>query len=142
MVLIGDAAHAIVPFYGQGMNAAFESASLLDDLLANNSQAEALESFLPFSASRTVFAIRQLALITITRCGHRWPSHVLVAEEDRTSHGADFSGFIPALYGMVSFSNIPYQEAVERALRQTATLRTVLGLFALSTLVILGWWLR
>jgi kynurenine 3-monooxygenase len=24
-VLVGDAAHAIVPFYGQGMNAAFES---------------------------------------------------------------------------------------------------------------------
>ena len=34
VVLLGDAAHAVVPFYGQGMNAAFESARLLDELLA------------------------------------------------------------------------------------------------------------
>ena len=33
-VLIGDAAHAIVPFYGQGMNAAFEDVRRLDELHA------------------------------------------------------------------------------------------------------------
>jgi kynurenine 3-monooxygenase len=32
-VLIGDAAHAIVPFYGQGMNAGFEDCRILDELL-------------------------------------------------------------------------------------------------------------
>ena len=31
-LLIGDAAHAIVPFYGQGMNAGFEDCSILDML--------------------------------------------------------------------------------------------------------------
>ncbi|MBC8112008.1 MAG: FAD-dependent monooxygenase, partial [Verrucomicrobia bacterium] len=31
--LIGDAAHGIVPFYGQGMNAGFEDCAVLDDLL-------------------------------------------------------------------------------------------------------------
>lgn len=31
--LIGDAAHAIVPFYGQGMNAGFEDCRTLDELL-------------------------------------------------------------------------------------------------------------
>lgn len=31
--LIGDAAHAIVPFYGQGMNAGFEDCRILDELL-------------------------------------------------------------------------------------------------------------
>ena len=40
VVLIGDAAHAVVPFYGQGMNAAFESANLLDELLAQQEQAD------------------------------------------------------------------------------------------------------
>ncbi len=32
-LLIGDAAHGIVPFYGQGMNAGFEDCRLLDELL-------------------------------------------------------------------------------------------------------------
>ena len=33
VALIGDAAHAIVPFYGQGMNAGFEDITAIDDLL-------------------------------------------------------------------------------------------------------------
>ena len=32
-VLVGDAAHAVVPFYGQGMNAAFEDCVVLDECL-------------------------------------------------------------------------------------------------------------
>src|SRR5690606_30973476 len=32
-LLIGDAAHAIVPFYGQGMNAGFEDCSILNAML-------------------------------------------------------------------------------------------------------------
>ena len=33
LLLIGDAAHAIVPFHGQGMNCAFEDCVVLDELL-------------------------------------------------------------------------------------------------------------
>ena len=32
-LLLGDAAHAIVPFYGQGMNASFEDVVVLDEIL-------------------------------------------------------------------------------------------------------------
>src|SRR5690606_39077099 len=32
-LLLGDAAHAVVPFYGQGMNASFEDCRVLDELL-------------------------------------------------------------------------------------------------------------
>jgi kynurenine 3-monooxygenase len=35
VALLGDAAHAIVPFYGQGMNAAFEDVAVLDELIAD-----------------------------------------------------------------------------------------------------------
>lgn len=38
-ILIGDAAHAIVPFYGQGMNAGFEDCRILDQLLDEHSDA-------------------------------------------------------------------------------------------------------
>ena len=35
VLLIGDAAHAIVPFFGQGMNAAFEDCRILAEMLAD-----------------------------------------------------------------------------------------------------------
>lgn len=38
LLLIGDAAHAIVPFHGQGMNCALEDCRLLDEILADGSQ--------------------------------------------------------------------------------------------------------
>jgi kynurenine 3-monooxygenase len=42
VLLLGDAAHAIVPFHGQGMNAAFEDCSVLDALLDRHDDWEAL----------------------------------------------------------------------------------------------------
>lgn len=47
-LVVGDAAHAMVPFYGQGMNAGFEDCLLLDELLQNRgrkSLEEALEEY-------------------------------------------------------------------------------------------------
>lgn len=47
VLLIGDAAHAVVPFYGQGMNAAFEDCLALDRALdeARNDVPKAIEAF-------------------------------------------------------------------------------------------------
>jgi kynurenine 3-monooxygenase len=50
VLLLGDAAHAIVPFHGQGMNAAFEDCRLLDALLESQDGWEAL--FAAFEAER------------------------------------------------------------------------------------------
>ena len=38
IALIGDAAHAIVPFYGQGMNCGFEDCVVLDELMAKHNE--------------------------------------------------------------------------------------------------------
>ncbi len=141
VVLIGDAAHAVVPFYGQGMNAAFESANLLDDLLTQHPQAEALSRF---SAERCPhgFAIRQLALDHYHEMRAAVASPLfLMQKKIEQALERILPGFHP-LYGMVSFSNIPYQQAVDRAQRQTATLRSLIGLLGLAGLVTLGWWLK
>jgi kynurenine 3-monooxygenase len=47
LLLIGDAAHAIVPFFGQGMNASFEDCTVLDSLLDRHSRSyeELFEAF-------------------------------------------------------------------------------------------------
>jgi kynurenine 3-monooxygenase len=44
VLLLGDAAHAIVPFHGQGMNAAFEDCVVLDELLAGRGDSRQTQS--------------------------------------------------------------------------------------------------
>jgi kynurenine 3-monooxygenase len=48
LLLIGDAAHAIVPFHGQGMNCALEDCRLLDEMMADGQA----EPFARFSSQR------------------------------------------------------------------------------------------
>jgi kynurenine 3-monooxygenase len=62
VLLLGDAAHAIVPFHGQGMNAAFEDCAVLDSLLDQHARWDTL--FAQFERSRlpNTTAIAQMAL--------------------------------------------------------------------------------
>lgn len=62
VLLIGDAAHAIVPFHGQGMNAAFEDCAALDELVASSQDWSG--AFAAFEAQRRPHAdaIAQMAL--------------------------------------------------------------------------------
>lgn len=62
-LIIGDAAHAIVPFYGQGMNASFEDVAVFDDIL-NEVNFDLNKAFSKFSKTRKIDAdgIADLAL--------------------------------------------------------------------------------
>ena len=62
LLLIGDAAHAITPFHGQGMNCAFEDCRELDELLQRH--ADWPEAFAAFERSRrpNTDAIADMAL--------------------------------------------------------------------------------
>ena len=65
VLLLGDAAHAIVPFHGQGMNAAFEDCGVLDSMLgATNTSHDWPRIFADFYAARrrAADAIAQMAL--------------------------------------------------------------------------------
>jgi kynurenine 3-monooxygenase len=66
VLLLGDAAHAIVPFHGQGMNAAFEDCVVLDSLLDQFDDWDAL--FAEFERVRrpNTAAIAQMALENYT----------------------------------------------------------------------------
>merc|ERR1712176_801758 len=50
--VLGDAAHAIVPFYGQGMNAAFEDCLILYNMMKEYGVDEIGQAFAAFSAHR------------------------------------------------------------------------------------------
>jgi kynurenine 3-monooxygenase len=120
VLLIGDAAHAVVPFYGQGMQAAFEDCRVFDDVL-DEVQGD-LKGALPVYSQRRVAdanAIADLALGNFMemRSHVANPAFLFRKKAEKALHRLMPNTFIP-LYAMVSFTNIPYAEAVERARRQ------------------------
>jgi len=113
VLLIGDASHAIVPFYGQGMNAAFEDCRVLNDLVkeyGNNWQ----EIYPKFNKLRkeNVEAIADLALDNFIEMRDRIGDEkfLLIKKAEMTLY-EKYPDHIVSKYSMVTFSHIPYSEA-------------------------------
>ena len=113
-VLIGDAAHAIVPFYGQGMNAGFEDCRIFMELLAeyNHDYAKMVEQFQELRKP-DADAVAELALQNFIEMRD------LVADREfleRKKMEAELHRRFPErwipLYTMVTFTNIRYSEAL------------------------------
>ncbi|WP_323847113.1 NAD(P)/FAD-dependent oxidoreductase [Microbulbifer magnicolonia] len=112
-MLIGDAAHAIVPFHGQGMNCGFEDCVALDDCIGQ-SPGDWREIFARYSAARipNANAIADMALENYVemRDSVRDPKFLLkkaIGFELETR----FPGRFTPRYGMVMFHRLPYAEA-------------------------------
>ncbi|HXZ58596.1 MAG TPA: NAD(P)/FAD-dependent oxidoreductase [Steroidobacteraceae bacterium] len=124
LLLLGDAAHAIVPFHGQGMNAAFEDCRVLDELLDSHQDWEPL--FAEFERLRrpNTEAIAQMALEnyvemrdTVLDARFVRLKGLAMALERRFP-----DRFIPR-YSMVMFHpEIPYAEALRRGAVQAQLL--------------------
>jgi kynurenine 3-monooxygenase len=128
VMIVGDAAHAVVPFYGQGMNAAFEDCYALDQLLTRFD--EDWSQVLPaFSKERkpNADAIADLALYNYVEMRSKVADETFLLRKalDRKLHELHPDNWIP-LYSMVTFSNIPYAEALERADKQSDILDRLL----------------
>jgi kynurenine 3-monooxygenase len=127
VLLLGDAAHAIVPFHGQGMNAAFEDCAELDALLAVTADWE--ELFARFEEARrpNTAAIAQMALENylemrdaVLDAGFVRRKTLAMALERRFPER-----FIPR-YSMVMFHpEIPYAEAARRGALQERLLHAL-----------------
>ena len=69
--LIGDAAHAIVPFYGQGMNCGFEDCRILNELIdKHDSDWKAILHEYQIQRKPDADAIADLAVENFTRCAN------------------------------------------------------------------------
>ena len=125
VLLLGDAAHAIVPFHGQGMNAAFEDCSQLDELLGGDEDWAARSPLSRPRGQPTPRRSRAWRSRTTTRCAMRcsMPASCDVARS-RWRLERRFPGrFIPR-YSMVMFHpEIPYAEALRRGAVQETLLR-------------------
>jgi kynurenine 3-monooxygenase len=141
VALVGDAAHAVVPFYGQGMNAAFEDCVVLDECLAEFPDNRE-HAFAEYFAKRKVNAdaLAALAVHNFIEMRDKTASKIFRAKKklDHLLEGLLPGIYLP-LYTMVTFTRIPYAEAARRARLQD---RIVYGSLALIILVVLALMLR
>ncbi len=128
-VLVGDSAHAIVPFHGQGMNAAMESARALDRHLRANPD-DVAGAFRSYEAERKPDgdAIAEMALGNYIemRAGVVDPDYLAkraLALDLEQRHPSRFS----PRYNMVMFSTMPYAEAQARAAAQATLIEAALA---------------
>jgi len=141
IVLLGDAAHAVVPFYGQGANAALEDVTIFMELLATHDGAwgPTMASFYDQRKPDTD-ALADLALDNFVEMRDRVASPLFrlrARAEQRMHRWAP--RWITPLYEMVTFSRTPYVEAVARAKHQTTLVdRLMLALVAVVLLVIVA----
>ena len=114
-VLIGDAAHAMVPFHGQGMNCAFEDCVALAERL--DADADLATAFRTFEAIRrpNALAIQQMALENYLEMRERVDDADFLLQRalERALAERHPDRFVPR-YAMVTFRRIPYATALER----------------------------
>jgi kynurenine 3-monooxygenase len=125
VLLIGDAAHAIVPFHGQGMNLAFEDCVLLDRIVQHGPE-DWTEAFAGFEEQQldNANAIADMALENYVemRDTVRDPKFKLRKELSFELERRLPGHFIPR-YSMVMFHDeIPYAVAQQRGALQEALL--------------------
>ncbi|WP_433356356.1 FAD-dependent oxidoreductase [Microtetraspora malaysiensis] len=118
--LIGDAAHAIVPFYGQGANCGFEDVVVLDRCLdeTGGSWARALPLF-ERRRKENADAIAEMALANFIEMRDKVASPVfrlVKGIEHRMER--TFPGRYVSRYELVSFSTVPYAQVKRRVRRQ------------------------
>ena len=122
-VLLGDAAHAMVPFHGQGMNAAFEDCVALARHLG--AQSDRAAAFRAFQEERlpNARAIQQMALDNYLEMRDKVddPLFLLQRELEIELSARHPERFLPH-YTMVTFRLMPYREAYERTLAQNEIL--------------------
>lgn len=129
-VLIGDAAHAIVPFYGQGCNAALEDCTLLANAIREHGWANVSGALEHYARARKpdADAIADLALDHYHDMASRSASaYFRLKRRLEIVLNKYFPRTFLPLYSMISFSNIPYAQAIARAEKQDRIMGTMIA---------------
>ncbi|KNE60053.1 hypothetical protein AMAG_18463 [Allomyces macrogynus ATCC 38327] len=142
-VIIGDAAHAMVPFYGQGMNCGFEDVRVLFEhfqrhgvsatdarqlgaALAEYSTARHTDATAMCDLALANYTEMRASVISTKYLACRWIERVLHLVAPRT---------IVPLYTLVSFTNVPYSECMSRGRALRKTSETILKVVSAVSLV-------
>jgi kynurenine 3-monooxygenase len=142
--LLGDAAHAVVPFHGQGANCAFEDAVVLDECVRAHAP-DWDRVFTAFEAGRKEHtdALAQLSVHNFVEMRDHTASRLFRARKatEKALYRLFPRLFMP-LYMMISFTRIPYAETVRRAHRQALFLKSVAAAVGAAAVLSIAWWWR
>ncbi|WP_299325830.1 NAD(P)/FAD-dependent oxidoreductase [uncultured Maribacter sp.] len=130
VALVGDSAHAVVPFYGQGMNAGFEDIFVLDEIIKEfGNDWERIFSTYQEKRKPNADAIAELSYRNFVEMSSKTADTNFLLQKKIEKH---FSAkhpekWIPA-YSRVTFSNRPYAEALAEGDAQEDIMREVMKL--------------
>jgi kynurenine 3-monooxygenase len=127
--LIGDAAHAIVPFFGQGMNCGFEDCRILDELIDKHDE-DWTNILNEYQSLRKpdADAIADLAVNNFTEMRDKTGNSQFLLQKkiEANLHNKYPEQWIPA-YSQVTFSpHIRYSEALQRGNKQEAIMQQIM----------------
>ena len=129
-ILIGDAAHATVPFYGQGMNAGFEDCRILDELLDKHNN-NFKTCFKEYSQVRKPNGdgVQDLSMHNfIVMRDKTADTKFLLQKKIEQKFAQQYPEKWVPLYSMVSFSNIPYSEAWQVGMKQEKMMQNIMNI--------------
>ena len=131
-ILIGDACHATVPFYGQGMNAGFEDCDLINELFENSNSSKIFKNSIDeFLNNRKINtdAMQDLSmhnfLVMRNKTGDK--NFLLQKKIEALFAKKHPSKWLP-LYSMVTFSHIGYNSALEIGKKQEKIMQEIMKL--------------
>ena len=125
IVLIGDACHAVYPFYGQGMNAAFEDCQILNACIARHPD-NLEEAFADYQQTRlrNTNVLAKLSRQNFDELRDTVRSPWLVAHKKTiVALNRLFPRTWVPLYTLMTHTTIPYAEALERYQKQKRAAR-------------------
>lgn len=128
IALMGDAAHATVPFYGQGMNASLEDCYVMGQLMKEHNE-DWQTIFKAYQKSRKPNgdALQDLSVhnYKVMRDLVADPHFLLKKKLERRIHDLYPDQYL-SLYSMVSFSSIPYAEALKKGKDQDELMERIM----------------
>ena len=129
-LIMGDAAHTIVPFYGQGMNASFEDITVFDDILEQyKSDWKSIFKEYEKARKKDTDAIADLAIENYYEMRY-YVSTPLFKQKSKIEMALEkaFPDEYFSKYSMVTFSeNTPYSEAMKKGRAQNKALLNIIS---------------
>ncbi|MAQ31672.1 MAG: kynurenine 3-monooxygenase [Flavobacteriales bacterium] len=128
-ILLGDACHATVPFYGQGMNSGFEDCFLLNEWINLNHSLSnrTIKEFLSLRQLNTE-AMQDLSMANFIEMQSKTadPGFLLQKKIEEWFSNKHPDKWMP-LYSMVTFSSVSYHEAMQKGIIQDEIMKDVMS---------------